>query len=91
VGRTVFISSWLIVPIAVYGLSELYARKKWWGGVALVVGVATPYIFQSIIQYAPLFIILDQCHNNVPCAWNFFWDNWHKFSRTGIGRPNVLW
>lgn len=91
VGRTVFIGAWLLMPLAAYGIIELARFKKWFAVIAAGLVLSAPYVLQSVIQYAPLFIIMRECHNSVPCAWNFFWENWHKFSRTGIGRQNPLW
>lgn len=91
VGRTVFIGAWFLMPLAAHGLVALWNKHRWVGAGAAILVIATPYILQSVIQYAPLFIIMRECNNSIPCAWNFFWENWNKFSRTGIGRPNPLW
>ncbi len=91
VGRTVFISAWLIVPIAMFAVERMYRWQRWLGVSVVAVCLILPSVLQYVIQYAPLFVIMDQCHNNVWCAWQFFWANWDKFSRSGIGRENLLW
>lgn len=91
VGRTVFISAWLIIPIAMFAVEKMHHWRKWLGISVLAVCLVLPSILQYVIQYAPLFVIMDQCQNNVWCAWKFFWANWANFSRSGVGRENLLW
>ncbi len=82
ISRTVFISAWLFVPIAVYALMGVYARYKYLAIALLVVAVVMPYILQNTLKYAHVFQILDICKNNIGCSWNYFWDNRDGFSKT---------
>lgn len=86
IARTVFISAWLFVPIAVYGIYNIYIKGRWFKRAAIgmiVVAVVTPYIIQSTLRYATLFTIMNLCKNNIPCTWNYFWKNRTQFSATG--------
>ncbi len=86
IARTVFISAWLFVPIASYGIYNIYIKGRWFKHAAvgmIVLAVITPYIIQSTLRYATLFTIMKLCKNNIPCTWNYFWKNREQFSTTG--------
>jgi hypothetical protein len=86
IARTVFISAWLFVPIAGYGIYSIYAKGRWFKHLAVgmvVLAVITPYVIQSTLRYATLFTIMNLCKNNIPCTWNYFWKNRTQFSTTG--------
>ncbi len=86
IARTVFISAWFFVPIASYGIYNVYIKGGRFKHIAIgmiVLAVITPYIIQSTLRYATLFTILDLCKNNIPCTWNYFWKNRTQFSTTG--------
>lgn len=86
IARTVFISAWLFVPIASYGIYNIYIKGRWFKHVAIgmvILAMITPYIIQSTLRYATLFTIMDLCKNNIPCTWNYFWKNRTHFSTTG--------
>ncbi len=86
IARTVFISAWLFLPIAGYGIYNIYIKGRWFRYLAIgmvVLAVVTPYVIQMTLRYATLFTILGLCHNNIPCTWNYFWKNRQNFSTTG--------
>lgn len=86
IARTVFISAWLFVPIASYGMYCVYAKGRMYRHVAvgmIVLAMVTPYVIQSTLRYATLFTIMNLCKNNIPCTWNYFWKNRQHFSTTG--------
>lgn len=86
IGRTVFISAWLLIPIGMYGIYQ--ASKKWqWSSIVIVLLLAlmvvTPYVLQGVLRYANLFAIAQICNYNIGCGWNYFWKNRDGFSVTG--------
>jgi len=86
IARTVFISAWFFVPIAVYGIYNIYIKGRWFKRLAIgmvILAMITPYVIQSTLRYATLFTIMDLCKNNIPCTWNYFWKNREYFSTTG--------
>lgn len=84
IGRTVFISAWLLVPLAAYAISCLLENKQTlvFGVLALLAALVVPYVLQSTLRYAHVFQILDICKNNIGCAWDYFWNNRGGFSKT---------
>lgn len=82
IGRTVYISAWLIVPLAAVAVVQLL-KKRWWLGVlAWAALIIVPYVLQETLRYVHFFQIFDICHYQVRCSWNYFWDNRHTFSET---------
>lgn len=78
ISRTVFISAWLLLPLAAYSLFKLYEQGKFWRYLSIffvVLLMATPYLLQNTIRYSHMFKIIDDCNNNFVCAWNYFWQN----------------
>lgn len=84
IGRTVFISAWLFVPLAAYAIICLLENKRTLilGVLALLAALVLPYILQSTLRYAHVWQILDICKNNIGCSWNYFWNNRDGFSKT---------
>lgn len=84
IGRTVFISAWLLVPLAAYAIVCLLENKQTliFGVLAFLAVLVVPYILQSTLRYAHVFQILEICKNNIWCSWNYFWDNRADFSKT---------
>lgn len=83
ISRTVFICSWLIVPLAAYGLVQLYEQgswKKYLSILLLVLMIISPYVLQSTLRYVHIFAIIDSCHKNFACTWHYFWSNRENFS-----------
>lgn len=86
ISRTVFISAWFFVPIASYGIYNVYVKGRMYRHVAIgmiILAMITPYVIQSTLRYATLFTIMNLCKNNIPCTWNYFWKNRQHFSTTG--------
>lgn len=86
IGRTVFISAWLLVPVGVYGLYYLATQKRSLKKVVYVfvaVAVIVPYVLQATVRYANLFAIAQRCQYHVVCGWNYFWEHRDQFSVTG--------
>ncbi|MBI2037801.1 MAG: glycosyltransferase [Candidatus Magasanikbacteria bacterium] len=87
IGRTVYISAWFFVPLAAYGIYNIYIKPgalyKFLAISAVVVCLVTPYALQSMLRYANLFRIIDVCERKPACAWNYFWHNRDNFSTTG--------
>ena len=87
ISRTVFIASWLMMPVAAWCITYLYDTYKShiFARYAIVLGVVvisvTPIILQEILRYAHLFDIIEACNRNIGCAWNMFWENRHTYSR----------
>ena len=84
ISRTVFISAWLVLPLASYGLFKLYERGKlgkYLGVAAVVCLLVAPYALQNTLRYAHVFTIIEECHKNPVCAWNYFWQNRDSFSK----------
>lgn len=85
ISRTVFISAWLIIPLAMYGLTLLADKSKYSQKIiigSMVVILVTPYLLQSTLRYAHVFQILDICHRSIGCSWDYFWYNRESFSKT---------
>ncbi len=86
ISRTVFISAWFFIPIAVYGIYIFSTRSKnskFLAVVFIFLCLLTPYILQATLRYANLFKVLDVCNKNPVCSWNYFWNNRSNFSTTG--------
>lgn len=85
ISRTVFISAWLIIPLASYGLAILWNKKSalytYFVGISVVFCLVAPYSLQSTLRYAHVFQILENCHYNISCSYNYFWDNRESFSK----------
>ncbi|HSR89208.1 MAG TPA: glycosyltransferase family 39 protein [Candidatus Udaeobacter sp.] len=78
IARTVFISAWLLLPLAAYGLFKLYERISYWKYLSVFsvfILLATPYLLQNTLRYAHVFTIIDSCNKNPVCAWNYFWQS----------------
>ena len=73
ISRTVFISAWLIIPFAAYGIVRLSQQSKTRLVVLVAIVVCTPYVLQSTLRYTHIFKIIDDCHRNIPCMWYTFW------------------
>ncbi len=85
ISRTVFISGWLFLPLAAYGLFKLYEKGKCWRYLSIffvVLLLVAPYLLQNMLRYAHVFTIIDSCHKNPVCAWKYFWQNRGGFSKT---------
>jgi hypothetical protein len=80
ISRTVFISAWLIIPIAALAVNYLAERYSPWVYVSWVIIIIAPYILQETLRYAHVFQIIETCHYQIKCSWNYFWDNRHTFS-----------
>ena len=86
ISRTVFISAWLVLPIAAYGLkqiSQLGQRGRILAVSALIIALLSPYALQAALRYANVFAIFESCHYQPHCSFDFFVKNWHDFSVTG--------
>jgi 4-amino-4-deoxy-L-arabinose transferase-like glycosyltransferase len=86
IARTVVISAWLLLPIAVYTIEWGIQKKGWLRGVALTVFVAAcfvPSMVQYTIRYAPMFILLDYCSYKPVCVWQTFWQERRNFTTQG--------
>lgn len=84
ISRTVFIAAWLLLPIASYALWVLYDNGKIKRSLSIfliILFIVAPYILQNTLRYAHLFVILEQCRNNIICGWNYFWQNRDSFSK----------
>ncbi len=87
IGRTVFISAWLFIAIAAYGILEWYRianRYRWVVLVSLVVCLLSPYLLQITLRYANIFGIMEQCRYYPGCVWRIFWENRESYSKLGI-------
>jgi 4-amino-4-deoxy-L-arabinose transferase-like glycosyltransferase len=82
IGRTVFISAWLIVPVAALGIEYVLRRQVVLGYIVWALVLVSPYALQNTLRYAHVFHIWDICHKDISCSWNYFWDNRHTFSET---------
>lgn len=80
IGRTVFISAWLITPLAALTIVWLLRRNWILGAAAWLLILSMPYILQELFRYVHFFQIFDICHYQIRCSWNFFWENRHTFS-----------
>ncbi|HYE60331.1 MAG TPA: glycosyltransferase family 39 protein [Candidatus Kapabacteria bacterium] len=80
ISRTVFISAWLIIPIATYGIVKLSRESRALFICLVALALMTPYVLQSVLRYAHLFQILEQCSWQPLCSWNYFWEHRHTFS-----------
>lgn len=83
IGRTVFISAWLLMPLAAYAITCLLENKRTYifGAIVLAIALSAPYILQSTLRYAHVFQIMDICHKDLSCSWDYFWANRHTFSK----------
>ena len=84
IARTVFISAWLFLPLAAYGLFKLYEKGKYWKYLSVffvVLLMVLPYMLQSTLRYAHVFTIIKDCHNSIICSWNYFWQNRDSISK----------
>lgn len=84
IARTVFISAWLLLPLAAYSLFKLYEKGKCWKYLSVffvVLLMVLPYILQSTLRYAHVFTIIKDCHNSFICSWNYFWQNRGSISK----------
>ena len=76
IGRTVFISAWLFVPVAMYGLQQLYERNRLGKYAALVIfclALISPTLLQYTLRYAHVFAIYEKCDRSISCSWGEFW------------------
>jgi hypothetical protein len=80
ISRTVFIAAWLIIPLTAYSLCKISERSRLLFVSLLAVVLVTPYAMQSILRYAHVFKIYDDCNASVSCSWNYFWQNRQTFS-----------
>lgn len=86
IGRTVFISAWLLVPVAAYGLYNIYLKNdyfKYLFLISAVLVIISPYLLQGVLKYANVFKIMEICDKNIVCSWNYFWENRGEFSDYG--------
>ncbi len=82
ISRTVFISAWLIVPIASYFIARVFASgRKSLAIVLFVVAIITPSVLQNTLRYAHVFKIYDDCQKDLVCSWQYFWSNRNNFSK----------
>jgi 4-amino-4-deoxy-L-arabinose transferase-like glycosyltransferase len=71
--RTVFIAAWFLVPLAAYGIYDIYSKKRWLGQSLVVFAIVLPYLLQALLGYTPVFLILqDKCRYNIQCSWDVF-------------------
>jgi 4-amino-4-deoxy-L-arabinose transferase-like glycosyltransferase len=84
IGRTVFISAWLLAPLAAFAIICLIENKRTFiiGILSFLAVLLVPYVLQSTLRYAHVFQILEICKNNIWCSWNYFWSNRGGFSKT---------
>jgi|GEM_PF-2296846 hypothetical protein len=83
IGRTVFISAWLVIPIAVYGgftLVNSGGTKRLIVIAGLVLALLFPTTLQYTLRYAHVFKIYDDCNKKIVCSWNYFWANRENIS-----------
>lgn len=91
ISRTVFISAWLVLPIAAYGIYELFSVGYKKISVILFIFIITvPYLLQSMIGYTPLFVIIERCNYKVPCSLNSFIKSRNHFSNFILNSPEYL-
>lgn len=86
ISRTVFISAWLIIPAAAYGIYRIFARGNYFrylACAAVVLGVVCPFVLQSTLKYAHVFKIYEDCGKSLGCSWHYFWNNRQGFSDQG--------
>lgn len=84
IGRTVFISAWLVFPLAALGFYQTYQRGRAWR--YLVIGwfaltLMMPFVLQSTLRYGHMFEIIERCHYDPICSWQYFWRHRAEFSK----------
>ena len=91
ISRTVFVSAWLVLPIAAYGIYELYnAGYKKISMTLSVLIIVAPYFLQSLIGYTPLFVIIERCDYKIECSFKTFVKSRYHYTNFIINSPNYL-
>ena len=92
ISRTVFVSAWLFIAIAVYGLVILYDKGyRYLASTLLLIAVITPYILQSSIGYTPLFVIIEQkCHYKIGCSIQSFRESRKNFDNFTLYSDKII-
>jgi 4-amino-4-deoxy-L-arabinose transferase-like glycosyltransferase len=84
ISRTVFIFAWFIVPVAAFGLYNLYSKTnkilKSAAILGLFVMVLMPSALQYTLRYAHVFKIYEDCSKSLVCSWNYFWEHRSEIS-----------